>query len=287
MMKEKIRTLIVDDEPLFRRRIRRLLGADSEIEIIGECSNGRETVGAIQTRSPDLVFLDVELPDTDGLKALEEVNKETRPVVIVVTGYPKYALRAHRIHPSGYLLKSYTDSQFFAELDGAKQEVRKKQYAAKYQAILEVVEKDSPAPPDEPLACKLSNGKTRLFFKEEIDWIKAYDKYAYLYVRKEEIWVDASINKLSEQLDRNQFWRVHRSYLVNVKGIRDIVPWEKRKASEKDQEGRHPPFLVVLYDGTEVPMSRRGYNRFIKHLAPRGDVSRRHKAFDGKTVDPG
>lgn len=292
MKKGKIRTLIVDDVRLIRSRIRQLLGTDSEIEIVGECSDGQQMLGAIQTRSPDLVFLDVEMPGIDGLTVLEEVDPERRPVTIVVTGYSEYAIPAFRIHTSGYLLKTFDDPQFYAELDCAKREVRKRQDAAKYRAILEDVERDSPEPQDERLACKLSNGRERLFVKEQIDWIKAYDKYAFLHVRGKEIWVNASINELSEQLDSKQFWRVHRSHLVNVKSIREISPWEKsetskkdKKADEQDKEERHPPFMVVLHDGTEVPMSRREHDRFYKHFAPHSDFSRRHKGFDRKTVD--
>ena len=121
----KIRTLIVDDEPLGRERIRTLLGDDAEIEVVGECSNGRQAVAAIERTLPDLVYLDVQMPEMDGFAVLNAIASERMPAIIFVTAYDRYAVRAFEVHALDYLQKSFDRERFQAALRRAKEEIRR------------------------------------------------------------------------------------------------------------------------------------------------------------------
>ncbi|MBV9959250.1 MAG: response regulator transcription factor [Acidobacteria bacterium] len=262
-MQEKIRTLIVDDEPKERRRVRRLLEEDPEIEVIGECASGRETVEAIQAHHPDLVFLDVEMrPGINGFEALALVDETKMPLVIFVTGYDEYALRAFDLHPIDYLLKPYDEARFQAALAQAKRSLRTEQLAARYAHIISLLEEFKGGPPagHEPsreertefLLVK-EHDRERLLKVSSIDWIKAEDKYVSLHVSGEPRVVHhEAISSLAKRLDPKQFLRIHRSYLVNINSIREIIPWFHRK------------YKVLLHDGTELSMSRSRHKRLFE-----------------------
>jgi two-component system LytT family response regulator len=269
-MQEKIRTLIVDDEPKERRRVRRLLSADPEIEIIGECASGSETVAAIQAHHPDLVFLDVEMrPGINGFEALALVDEARMPLVIFITGYDEYALRAFDLHPIDYLLKPYDEARFQAALAQAKRSLRTEQLAARYAHIISLLEefKDGApeirsAPTDAPRATDecpefllvKDHDRERLLKVSSIDWIKAEDKYVSLHVAGEPRLVHhEAISALAKRLDPKQFLRIHRSYLVNINSIREIIPWFHRK------------YKVLLRDGTELSMSRSRHRRLFEN----------------------
>jgi two-component system LytT family response regulator len=270
MMKRKIVALIVDDAVLERRRVRRLLSADTEIEIVGECANGREAIAAIRTHSPDLVFLDVQMPPgIDGFRVLEAVDQEKMPLVIFVTGYDEYALRALATHPVDYLLKPYDDSRFQAALSTAKRRLRTEQYAAMYEMLLEEI-RNSPdrIPAGQPDTSQAKtephekaypeyllireNGRERFIKVADINWIKAEDKYVALNIaRGTKLLHHEAISVLAKRLDPKQFLRIHRSSIVNINNIREIIPLSTRK------------YEVVLHDGTKLDMSRSRHKRLF------------------------
>jgi two-component system LytT family response regulator len=270
-MKKKIGTLIVDDDELERRRLHRLLGSDPDIEILGECGSGSEAVAAIHAQGPDLVFLDVEMPPgIDAFGVLEAISREKMPLVIFVTGYNQYALRALAAHPIDYLLKPYDDSRFLAALAEAKLSLRTKQYAAMYESMLEELRSGSAgaAAPDPRAAVErplegaydeylvvVENGRERFIDVVNLNWVKADGKETILHVEGEgNLLHYESISDLAKRLNPKIFFRIHRSYLVNRRYIKEMSRLTRRR------------WRVILRDreGTEVKMSDSRHRRLFE-----------------------
>src|SRR6476660_9550377 len=179
----KIKTLIVDDETLARRRIRRLLAAESDVEVIGECGDPQQAISVIQERNPDLVFLDIQMPGVDGFGVLESLPPRSTPAVIFVTAFDQYALRAFDVHALDYLLKPFDRSRFERALGRAEAELRERRGAvtsdARLVALLESLRRDRHRP--QRIVVKTSG---RIFFVNvsEIDWIEASGNYVKLHV---------------------------------------------------------------------------------------------------------
>jgi two-component system LytT family response regulator len=270
-MKKKIGTMIVDDDELERRRLHRLLGSDPDIRILGECASGSEAVAAIHAQGPDLVFLDVEMPPgIDAFGVLEAVSREKMPLVIFVTGYNQYALRALAAHPIDYLMKPYDDSRFREALAEAKLSLRTKQYAAMYESMLEELRSGAaratvPGPPaavlkpiegayDEYLVV-MENGRERFIEVVNINWVEAEGKEVVLHVAREGKLVRReSISDLAKRLDPKIFFRIHRSYIVNRRYIKEMFRLSRRR------------WVVILRDrdGTEVKMSDSRHRRLFE-----------------------
>lgn len=254
MMKDKIRALIVDDEPKARRHVRSLLSADPEIEVIGACANGRDAITAIQTLSPDLVFLDVVMPRIDGFEVLEQIDKEEMPLVIFVTGYDQYATRAFDVHAVDYLLKPYTEDRFQEAVEQAKHRLHTEhpgERTARTRAVME--ERKNETRYLERLPVK-KNDCVLLIKATEIDWIEAQDKYVCLRVGKESHIRREAISSLEGRLDPTRFLRIHRRYIVNIDRIVRLEPLF------------HHEYQVVLQDGTELIMSRSQRKRLCELL---------------------
>jgi two-component system LytT family response regulator len=253
-----IRTLIVDDEVLARRRIRNLLRGRVEFAVIGECANGHEALNAIRRHAPDLVFLDVQMPEVDGFGVLEELAADQLPVIIFVTAYDQYAVRAFEFHALDYLLKPFDDERFEKTLEWAKAHLEQQQFrllSERMFALLEdrqgrpKSEKRSAAPAEpRPLSRLIVKSAGRVFFirPEEIDWIEAEGYYARLHVGGKSHLLRETLTNLESQLDQNRFLRIHRSTIVNLERIREL------------QTQSHGEFTVVLNDGTQLKLSR-GY----------------------------
>lgn len=253
-MKEKIRALIVDDEPKARRHVRRLLAADPEIEVIGACANGREAIAAIQTQSPDVVFLDVVMPRIDGFAVLEKIDKAQMPLVIFVTAYDQYAARAFDVHAVDYLLKPFTEERFQEAVEQAKHRLHTEQQSeisARTIAVIE--ERKYEARYLERLPVK-KNDCVLLIKATDIDWIEAQDKYVCLHVGKESHIRREAISSLETRLDPASFLRIHRRHIVNIDRIHKLEPLF------------HHEYQVVLRDGTELIMSRSQRKRLCEML---------------------
>ena len=188
---EKIRTLIVDDEPLAREGVRVLLQQDPDIEVVGECAHGREAVRAIEDLGPDLVFLDVQMPEIDGFDVLTQVDAARMPVVVFVTAYDQHAVRAFEVHALDYLLKPFKDDRFRTALEHAKTQIRQQKVSEASQRLIALLEQttgkaSTPAPSnDEPYLRRLvvkTGGRVFFINVEEIDWIEAADYYVRLHV---------------------------------------------------------------------------------------------------------
>ena len=250
-MPEKIRTLIVDDEPLARRNLRVLLEKDPQIEIVDECRNGREAVKAIQTLSPDLIFLDIQMPELDGFDVLERVGPEHIQAIIFVTAFDQYALKAFEVHALDYLLKPFDDERFAFALQRAKSQMEAREINRVSKRLLALLE--------ERESHRQSSGKdknylTRLMIKAsgrvvllkvgEIDFIEADGNYAKLHVGRKSHLLREKMHDLEGQLDPAQFVRIHRSIIVNLDRIKELHPHF------------NGDYIVVLEDGRQLRLSR-------------------------------
>jgi two-component system LytT family response regulator len=247
-----IRTLIVDDEPAAREGMRHLLAADPEIVLAGECSNGREAVAAIRDTSPDLAFLDVQMPELDGFGVLREVGVERAPAVVFVTAFDQYALRAFDVHAIDYLLKPFTDDRFRQSLDRAKQLVRQGRLGDLTRKLAALLDNDGSAPAPAPAPSYLdrlvvkSGGKVTLLPVGEIEWIDAEGDYVRIHVGKTWHLLRETMKNLEDQLDAARFVRIHRSTIVNLEKVKELQPFFRGE------------YVVVLHNGTTLKLSR-GY----------------------------
>ena len=236
----KIRTIIVDDEPLARSNLSVLLRLDAEIEIVAECASGAEALAEIRAANPDLVFLDVQMPECDGFDVLELLGQHLPPAIVFVTAYDQYALRAFDAGALDYLLKPFDNTRFARALDRAKQRISRN--------------KDLPRP-TQRLAIK---GVGEIVFVKisEIDWIEAADYYACLHVGARTCLLRRSLAELEQELNENMFCRIHRSTIVNLDRVRGL---------EVNQDGEYE---VVLDGGNRLRLSR----RYRKQLESRLDI---------------
>src|ERR1044071_4396901 len=239
-----IRALIVDDEPLARERIRDILETDSEIEIIGECAGGEEAIEAIERQTPDLVFLDVEMPGKDGFAVLEELGPDRIPAIIFVTAYDQYAVRAFEVYALDYLLKPFDQERFEKAVSRAKTQISSLRNESLSERILSALEEIKTRPVHlERLVIKM-NGHVFFIKAEEIDWLEAEGNYVRLHAGKESYLLRDTISALESQLDPKRFVRVHRSAIVNVDRIQELQAWF------------HGEYRIILREGVQLTLSR-------------------------------
>ena len=252
----KIRTIVVDDEPLGRERIRSLLERDEEIEIIADCADGKQAVEAIAKSNPDLVYLDIQMPEMDGFQVLEAIAGPRMPVVIFVTAHDQYAIKAFEVHALDYLLKSFDRERFSAALERAKIQIRqsKENLNERLVGLLEDLEKR------QKHATRLvirSAGRVSFLRVEEIDWIEAADNYVRIHAGRESYLMRETLQSLETRLDPAKILRINRSTMVNVERIKEMLTMF------------HGDYLVRLHDGTELTLSR---NYRDKVAVPLGEV---------------
>ena len=240
----KIRTLIVDDEPLGRERIRTLLGGDADVEIVGECGDGKQAVAAIERTGPDLVYLDVQMPEMDGFAVLDAIAGERMPAIIFVTAYDRYAVKAFEVHAVDYLLKSFDRERFHDALRRAKEQIRGSREGLWHERLTGLLEELQWR--QKQLTRLVIRSAGRIFFLrvEEIDWLEAADNYVRIHVGRESHLVRETLQSLQERLDPSRFLRIHRSTVVNLDRIKELHPLF------------HGDYVVKLVDGTELSLSR-------------------------------
>jgi two-component system, LytTR family, response regulator len=229
-MPEKLRVLIVDDEPLARQRIGDLLGKEEDIEIAGEASTGDEAITRILEANPDIVFLDVQMPGKSGLEVAEEIGSDAMPVTVFVTAFSEFALEAFDVAAVDYLVKPFDDERFLQALQRARKRARerRREIAPKYADRIAVD----------------SRGQTRVVPVARIDYITASGPYAELHAGDKTFAVRERMQILEEQLDPDVFIRVHRSAIVRLDRIDSML---------------HRPggdYAVRLKDGTEIDVGR-------------------------------
>jgi len=249
----KIRTIIVDDEPLARERIRALLADELDIEMIGEYANGREAVDAIQRHKPDLLFLDVQMPELDGFGVLQRLGAEKLPAVIFVTAYDQYALRAFEVHALDYLLKPFDRERFQKALQRARLQIQQAQDGDLNQRLLALLENLQPERKWlERLVIK-AGGRVFFLKVEEIDWIEAAGNYVRLHAGRESHLLRETVKNLETQLDPKKFLRVNRSTIVRIDRIKELQPWFNGE------------YAIILQEGSRLTSSR-GYREKLEAL---------------------
>lgn len=253
-MMAKLRVLIVDDEPIARRGIRKQLDGDAEIEILRECSNGLEAVSSIEELRPDLVFLDVQMPELDGFAVVEAIGAENMPAVIFVTAYDSYALQAFEVNAVDYLLKPFDAERFHKALERARLRLRNDSLTDINHRLVNLLEDlNSKHKYVERLVIK-SQGRIFFLQVEEIDWIDAADNYVRLHVGRESHLLRETVNRLEEKLDPERFLRIRRSVIVNINRIKELHPLFNGE------------YVIILTNGTELTSSRRHRKRLSSIL---------------------
>lgn len=232
--------MIVDDEALARSNVVLLLRSHPEIEIVSECASGMEALTGIRHARPDLVFLDVEMPECDGFDVLEMLGGDLPPAVVFVTAYDKYALRAFEAGALDYLLKPFDNARFERALDRAKEKIAQSIKSPRIR---------------EHIAVK-SAGQLTFVQVSEIDWIEAADYYSCLHVGAKSHLLRRSMAELDEELDQSVFSRIHRSIIVKLDRVRGL------KLNENGE------YEVLLHNGTRLRSSR----RYRKQLQARLDL---------------
>ncbi len=242
----KIRVLIVDDEPLGRTLVRRMLDAHAaEVEIVGEAKSAEEAVAAIETASPDLVFLDVQMPDADGFAVLENINQEKLPAIVFVTAYDEYAVRAFEVNAVDYLLKPYDRKRFDSSFERAARQIQNRSDNRVSREILSLLaEAKSPAPFVERFIIK-TGGRVRFLKADEIIWISSEGNYVLLHAAEKKHIFREAIGNLEQQLDARKFCRISRSAIVNLDYVRELQPLFRGE------------YQVILQNGTELKLSYR------------------------------
>jgi len=251
---EKIRTIIVDDEPLAREGLRRLLAVDSDIEILCECGDGVQAVKDIDAHKPDLVFLDVQMPEIDGFAVLEALDPRRMPAVIFVTAYDRYALDAFKIHATDYILKPVDKDRFRTALDRAKADIRLRSAQAVNDRLLNIL--DHIRTREKIYGRIVVKSAGRIFFLkiDEIDWIEAAGDYVYIHTRKEKHLLRETMASLEARLDPEKFIRIHRSIIVNIDCIKELEPMF------------HGDYAVRLYNGSCLTSGRTYRDRLERLL---------------------
>lgn len=257
-----MRVLIVDDEPLARKGLKKLCERDPDIEVVGECADGRAAVAAIEQIEPDLLLLDIQMPSMNGFEVLSAVGLDRVPQVIFVTAYDEFALRAFEVHALDYLLKPFSDKRFFDAVARAKQAMHQagqSDLRVRLLALLEAIgieEESLEKPPHAGIDARTATPSfaTRIVVKErgrvvlvrtdEIAWIEAADYCAKLHVRERAYVIRESMKSLAARLDPAHFFAVSRSAIVNLDRVREIQSFAR---------GSH---IVILSDGTRVTLSR-------------------------------
>jgi two-component system LytT family response regulator len=251
-----VRTLIVDDERMARKRILTLLASDADVDVVGECTNGRDAVASIASEQPDLVFLDIQMPELDGFGVVQAVGVQRMPVTVFVTAFDQHALKAFEAHALDYLTKPFDRERFETSLGRAKQQVQLRAAANSARAAAE----DREPALNARLVALLSDMERRqqyaerlmvknagrvVFLRvEEIDWIEAAGSYVRLQVGREAHLLHEGIAALMTRLDPSRFARIHRSTIVNLDRVRELQPWF------------HGDAVAILRDGTRLQVSR-------------------------------
>ena len=239
----KIRTLIVDDEPLAREWVRNGLQNEPDVEVIGECGDGFEAVKTIAAEKPDLVLLDVQMPGLDGFGVLASVDPETLPAVVFVTAFDRYALKAFEAHAVDYLMKPFSGERLHQAVERARAAIDRsasKDLKTQLRALLDDIERERQYP--EWLLIKKEDRSVFLRV-EDIDWIESARNNVRLHVGKEVYVYHETTSGIEARLDPKHFFRIHRSTIVHIERIRDMHPWF------------NGDYAVTLKDGTRLTLS--------------------------------
>lgn len=261
-----MRVILADDEPLARQRLRRLLANEAEIDIIGECHDGPSTLDAVLRLHPDLLLLDIQLPELDGFGVLAGIPAEQIPLVIFVTAYDQHALRAFEVRALDYLVKPFDAPRLHAAIERARRELNgaaAQGEQTRLSALVEhlateqrELEKALLKPGDRYLQRVMLRSQGRVFFirTADIDWIEAAGNYVRLHAGRESHLLRVTMNAIEQRLDPEHFLRIHRSTIVNIDRVRELHPWPSGE------------YTVVLRDGARLKLSRGFRERLAERM---------------------
>jgi two-component system, LytTR family, response regulator len=257
MITPAIRTIIADDEHLARKKLRLLLGAEPAVQVVAECQDGQETIDAVRAQKPDLLLIDIRMPDLDGFQVLKEIAPDGVPVVVFTTAYDQFAIRAFEAHALDYLLKPFEAERLHQAIERARAELLKFHNRDLTSRILQLLATD--AEPrieakqvDDRMVVR-AGGKVVFLDVKEIDWIEAAANYVKLIVGRDSYLLREGIGSIAERLDPDRFVRIHRSAIVNVRKIKELQPCDSGE------------YIAVLKNGKELSCSR-GYRAELQRL---------------------
>lgn len=263
-----LRTLIVDDEPLAREQIRRLLEGESDIEILGECENGRQAVSEIQKSAPDLVFLDIRMPRLGGLEVLDALEGRPRPAVVFVTAYDEYALPAFESRAADYLVKPVRRARLRESLERARRGRASKEVDALQAELIDILEAKPPPRLGSSRIWFRSPGRMISLSRDQIGWIDAAGNYVTIHVGDDTHRLRQTLSHLEADLDPDLFLRIHRSTIVNIDHVAEIAPYSGGE------------LVLILKSGQRLTVSRTYRERFqrLRAAAPPRDRAERGRA---------
>jgi two-component system, LytTR family, response regulator len=252
-----VRIIVADDEQLARRKLRILLDSEPEVAIVAECHDGGQTLAAIHAHRPDLLLLDIQMPDLDGFQVLSEISPSEMPVVIFTSAYDQYAIRAFEAHALDYLLKPFDRDRLHQAIERARFELRKSKDHEITHRILQMLSRvksdKQPSPEFDGRLVIKTRGRIVFLNVDEIDWVEAAANYVRLNASGESYLFRETISRVSERLNPNYFIRIHRSVIVNTRKIKELIPVNSGE------------YVVVLKSGKELSCSR-GFRANVQHL---------------------
>lgn len=253
MSEPRLRTLIVDDEPLARAHLRAMLERRDDVTVIGECGDGQSAIDRIQADLPDLVLLDVQMPELDGLSVVRCIGPERMPPVIFITAYDQHALAAFEVHALDYILKPVNRARFQRAIDRVVAQATRPTGNVQREPLSRLMEELAAGRPTvERLAVRAGD---RVFYLRiaDIDWIEAADDVMKIHVGKQVFEHRTTLSQLEQRLPSRTFVRIHRSTIVNVERIREFQPWFQGD------------WIIILADGTKL-QSGKSYRGRIREM---------------------
>jgi two-component system LytT family response regulator len=251
----KLKALIADDEPLARERLRFLLAADDEIEIAGDCRNGKEVVAALKEAAFDVLFLDIEMPGGSGFSVLEQIGQARMPVTVFVTAHNHYAIKAFDVRALDYLTKPVEPERLKATLERVKERIASQtalMVQEQFKSLLSVLRDEARERKEYLKRIVVPNGtKDSVVNVDDIEWIEAADYYSCLHVGSKSLMLRETIKQLTETLDPGKFVRIHRSAIVNIAQVREIL------------RGGRSEGWVLLANGRRLKMSKVGWDALL------------------------
>jgi two-component system LytT family response regulator len=260
-----IRVVIADDEVVARRRMSRLLASRRDVEVVAECSGGVAALDAIQAAKPDLVLLDVQMPDLDGFDVLRAVSIDPAPAVVFITAFDQYALRAFDAAAIDYILKPYSPDRFHQALDRAIRWIGSEDHNQQVLRLVTEIQasrNQAPQPAPGRIDRFMIKQRERVHFvrASDVDWIASEGNYVRLHVGSASHLVRATVASCEERLDPRQFVRTHRRFMVNIERVKEVQPWFAGDA------------VIILHNGQKVRLSR-SYRETFQQRMLGGDGS--------------
>ena len=249
-----MRTIIADDESPARQKLRIMLSSEPGVQILAECRDGDETIRALAEFKPDLLMLDIQMPDFDGFEILSRVSADAMPIVIFTTAYDRHAVRAFEAHALDYLLKPFDQERLHQAINRARAELLRANDQSATHRILDFLSESAErqSRSDRRLVVR-AGGRIVFLSFDEIDWVEAAANYVKINAGRQSYLLRKGIGEMEERLGPSQFVRIHRSMIVNIKRIKELQPVNSGE------------YIVVLKDGKELSCSR-GYRAGLQQL---------------------